>query len=394
MRIGIFVSGFGSSFALPDWTSDSLEGVASLSVTIQAMTESELAIVETPDEGYDIVSAYCENIGGIPSRIFEGIGYKFDELFSLFLNKYDIAPVSAYCVKDIPLLWMQRPAWYFPTKTEIVSARECFGQGLELISFCEEWSQECELFERGLIKLGRALYSQTTEEYLRMENKPVLEVQTGFVKFVQNHPWLMELVEHAYLSESAPRDPQERKQAFWIVDSMEHADAYLDRIGYSAHSLMVWSALLNNIENDSLSAKVIAQRPEGFFDAHEMRIMSYFRSMIQNRSEYFGSHPLGPFLLQLWDANNEEGRTAISECLPIQDRSASRFANSYEIGQLFGNLERSGLADVYSCLTEGIMDRRVQLLSEEAPDFADNVASFLFMIKVSHDTLAQVNNRA
>jgi hypothetical protein len=388
MRAGLFV--FSSSFALPEWASQSLREIERLSCTIPSINEAELALLENPAVAFDIVSVYCENKAGVPSRIFDGIGFEFDELFSMFLSKYQIDPVSSYCVEDIPLLWISRPNWYFPTRAEIFSARECCSQGLDLISYCEEWTQECGLFERGLVKLGHALYSRVTEEFLRMEPKEVPQVDTGIAQFVQEKSWLMDLVEQAYLSESAPRDATERKQAFWIVDNMAHADAFLDHHGYTARSLMVWSAFLNNVENDFISAQVVAQRPEPFREAHNMRVKSYFRSMTQTRSEYFGSHPLGPFVLDLWQGNNEEGQQAISACLPTQVNRIGRFANLYEIGQLFADLENQGLEKFYSCLVTAVLERKIQLLSAEAPEFADTVASFLFMMKMSHDTLAQL----
>lgn len=388
MRAGFFV--FCSSFALPEWAPQSLREIENLSFTIPSMNEAELKFLKNPEEAYDIVSAYYENKGGVPYQIFDGIGFEFDKIFLLFLTNYQIDPVSSYCVKDIPLLWISRPNWYFPTRAEIFSARECLNQGLGLISYCEDWSPECGLFERGLVKLGQALYSRETEEFLRMELKEVTQVDTGIAQFVQEKSWLMDLVEQAYLSESAPRDATERKQAFWIVGNMAHADAFLDRNGYTARSLMVWSALVNNVENDFISAQVIAARPEPFSEAHNMRVKSYFRSMIQNRSEYFGSHPLGPFVLDLWQKNNKEGQQAISACLPTKVNRTGRFTNLHEIGQLFADLENHGLEIFYSCLVTAVLERKIQLLSAEAPEFADSVASFLFMMKMGHDTLAQL----
>lgn len=344
-------------------------------------------------DGSDIFSHFAT--GGDEDSVLEYFTPSLGELSPLMAGLTGFKPESMevpfFCLFDLLRVWMDRPTWFYPTKSEFSKARTCFPFFVELLeTSLSQKSDFSKSYALSLARFSDVLFSGSNEAALRSPtiDRADLDSVGGFVSFIRGRHWLMELVTRAASSAPAVRDPATKRGMLYITrlitefpdrreDGLMHASDFLNHLGHEATSLKLWKLVLEIPDADAVIMRMTRDSPfiiDDLVEAQSLRLTHYKNGMGAGRQAWMDS--VGLFLVRLWTSNKTEGQSAIRKCVMELDSVESA-------SELLSHLEESEetIVPTYRCLIEQIVDTR----AIEVP--ATDVAVLMHMIKLSFDAM-------
>ena len=356
---------------------------------------------DIPDSSIDVFYSWVEMM---PSsfRIFHGIRWTSPAQRGRFYMAYSGFPMedaNETFENLIPRLWINRPSWYFPTRTEVENVRECVVRALYSIEERRsELTEGDQLVAEVMGQIGQAVFSHRTSRIMSSVETPIVEINDDvsmvFEEYMKS-PVVVQLLEET--PAAAPIGDVE-----WLVgqlgsleedgtvsdSALIHASDYLDHFGHQAASLPVWKSLFSNMSHETFQrlARLISVKPdvvENSRDIQGMRFTNFHRGMGRAWSSWRQYN--GSLIAHVYEHASLAGRGFIQNCVApewnVQVSSELR-------RELFDALEfnRGAMTRFSRCFVGQIANGDVAIPEGEYKPYF--VAVFLHLVKASSDPLA------